>query len=198
MYSLNIVKKGDMDENKIANLLQLNIDITNCLTNCSNRGTCDINLNNSRYYICKCDQNYGGNRCEKDLRLCSNFQCFNDGICINKINATKYDFECNCSYPYSGKRCEIKQNLCLNKQCSKQGICKMNKTAANCICFKGYSGLDCEIVSKEMKEHKRNINIIVYVVIIVFVVFVVFIVGLDILGCHIKRQQANKQNKQNK
>ncbi len=65
----------------------------------------------------------------------------------------------------------------------------MNKTAANCICFKGYSGLDCEIVSEQMKVLKRNVNIIVYVVIIVFVVFVVFIVGLDILGCHIKRKK---------
>ena len=153
---------------------------------------------NLRYYICKCNQNYGGNKCEKDLRLCSSFQCLNDGICVNKINETIYDFECNCSFPYSGRRCEIKQNLCLNKQCSKQGICKMNKTEANCFCFKGYSGLNCEIVSVEMQANKRNIQIIVAISITLFVCFVILIICLDILGCHIKNKKVKEAFKPKK
>ena len=79
----------------------------------------------------------------------------------------------------------------------------MNKTAANCFCFKGYSGLNCEIVSEEMKQHKMNVQIIVSVAVIALVSFVLFIICLDILGCYIKKQNEKeailrKQNKNKK
>ena len=51
----------------------------------------------------------------------------------------------------------------------------MNKTEANCFCFKGYSGLNCEIVSVEMQANKRNIQIIVAISITLFVCFVILI-----------------------
>ena len=41
----------------------------------------------------------------------------------------------------------------------------MNKTEANRFCFKGYSGLNCEIISVEMQANKRNIQIIVAITI---------------------------------
>jgi len=185
--------------NAICALLEIDIDVSNCLTNCSSQGTCDVSSNNPKYYICNCDPNYGGPTCEQDLRPCSKLQCVNDGICINKINGSTYDFECNCTFPYSGQRCELKQNLCLNKTCSKQGICVMNKTAANCFCFKGYSGLNCEIVSQLMKTHKSNVQVIAILAILALVGFVLFILALDALGIHINKQKAKKLlQKQNK
>ena len=74
----------------------------------------------------------------------------------------------------------------------------MNKTEANCFCFKGYSGLNCEIVSVEMQANKRNIQIIVAISITLFVCFVILIICLDILGYHIKNKEAFKPKKTTK
>ena len=70
----------------------------------------------------------------------------------------------------------------------------MNKTAAaNCVCFKGFSGLNCEIMSEQIQTHKRNVQAIVSIAIIALACFFLSIIGLDILGWHIKRQKAKKQ-----
>jgi hypothetical protein len=121
------------------NLLQTDIDISNCLLNCSNNGIC--NLTSDEKFVCVCSEHFSGPKCDKNMRLCSRIQCLDpNSQCIDIINGTEYGFVCNCSFPNFGLRCENKIDLCKEKTCSNQGLCQVNLTMPVCKCFKGYSG----------------------------------------------------------
>ena len=125
------------------NLLKTDLDIMDCIKNCSNKGICEINLNGEFY--CECFEHFIGSDCKIDARLCSSLQCLNNGTCNDLIVNKTYDFNCSCLYPFYGQRCEKIYNLCQNKTCSNHGICVINKThMSTCVCFKGYTGDNCE------------------------------------------------------
>jgi hypothetical protein len=147
------------------NLMSSDKDMTACLTNCSNNGVCGLDTNHN--FVCNCFQFYGGSMCERDLRQCSSSPCMRNGTCTNILNSTLdanqtksiYSFECKCQFPYYGKYCQLITNLCWNITCSKHGQCFMNGSSTYCSCFTSYSGLECEIISQDLKT-KQNIAIV--------------------------------------
>lgn len=165
----------------ITSLLTSKYDISACLTNCSGNGECAFS---GTKFICNCFYNYfTGTKCERDKRLCSSFQCFNNGTCNDKINETinKYDFECDCQYPYYGKRCTSRLNLCLNSTCiSNQGMCFINGSQIMCKCYTGYSGNNCEIISTGVKVIKAVSTGSAVVAILILVSFFIFIISMDV------------------
>ena len=124
----------------IMTLLQMNIDLSSCLQNCSGNGVCK--LTSDKKFVCDCIEHFSGEKCEKDMRLCSRIQCLDvNSQCIDIINGTNYGFKCNCSYPHFGLRCENRINLCKGKACSNQGLCEVvNVTVPVCRCFRGFTG----------------------------------------------------------
>lgn len=163
----------------IANLLTSPYDISDCLTSCSGNGECSFT---GSKFVCICYFDYfAGTKCEIDKRLCSSFQCFNNGTCIDKINEAKYDFECQCPFPYYGKRCESRLNLCLNSTCvDKQGKCFINGTQTMCKCYTGFSGDNCEIISAGVQIAKAVSTGSAIAAIAILVSFFVFIILMDI------------------
>lgn len=154
-------------------------DIINCLSNCSNNGQCVKDSKSN--YVCKCYDHFIGDNCKIDLRLCSKWQCMNNGNCIDKINGLTYSFECDCPSPYYGQRCEHFYNLCKNQTCSNQGLCQMNSTnQVKCVCFLEYSGDKCEIMSSKMKIIKTIGTFAIWCTILFILCFIGFIVFIDL------------------
>ena len=149
------------DSNLPTQLLKSTLDISNCVSNCSNYGVCKLSQTNQ--FICTCDLDHSGSKCDKDLRPCSSLPCLNYLQCDNVLNGTIYnqvdqqfenyysDFVCTCKDQYYGKRCELKINPCENETCSGNGICKSidngsNQTSIKCECFgqNSFEGEKCE------------------------------------------------------
>ena len=80
----------------IIKLLAMDLDLSGCLANCSNKGSCsysDISL-----LSCECEQFFTGSDCGTDIRACSKTPCKNNGTC-NEIfrDDQPNTFTCNCS-----------------------------------------------------------------------------------------------------
>ena len=140
----------------IINYMKDSNDLNDCLSNCSNNGLCVLTKNK---FTCVCDQNYGGNKCQIDLRPCYSNPCLNNATCYDHNNHSEniYSFTCVCDQFHYGTNCEMSINVCENETCSSKGICFGLNYEPKCKCFKFYSGEKCEIESSEMK----NIKVIV-------------------------------------
>ena len=77
------------DSNLPTQLLTSTLDISNCVSNCSNYGVCKLSLTNQ--FICTCDLDHSGSKCDKDLRPCSSLPCLNYLQCDNVLNGTIYN-----------------------------------------------------------------------------------------------------------
>ena len=142
------------DSESMVSILGTGADLTNCLGNCSNKGYCARMTNGN--YVCVCNTDYTGTRCQLNKRLCSSNPCLNNGTCNETLQTDgTYSFKCNCSQKYSGLYCELfsLSELCANLTCSNHGYCFVNSTNLNvsCACYKYYSGKNCEIVSDSIK-----------------------------------------------
>ncbi|CAF1051393.1 unnamed protein product, partial [Brachionus calyciflorus] len=146
--------------------LSSKIDMTNCLSNCSNQGKCNIT---NGFAFCNCRKYFIGDKCEKDLRKCSSNPCFNGGSCVEMFELNKY--ECLCDEMFYGKNCEFKIDVCENETCSKHGYCKDFQSKPKCICDYLFSGDKCEIESGEIKAIKKTVTSASAVAIVCLVLF---------------------------
>ena len=169
-------------------------DISDCVSNCSNSGTCK--LLNGMKFICECNPNFTGSKCNIDLRPCSQNPCLNYLKCENILNYTDSqlnqniysDFKCICkSDLYSGKRCENKVNLCLNETCSNNGICQIiNENSFNetteCKCFgtNQYEGSKCETKSSKLVVRETTVKTTYLIAIIILVSTYLLIILSDL------------------
>ena len=148
---------GSNSEQMLKFISSVDYDITACLTNCSNHGTCQKNRHQK--FECFCDPDFYGKSCEKNKKLCLKTKmCINNSTCVDvvkfdeKNNKTINDFKCLCGKNYFGLYCENEVNLCENKTCSAKGLCKINENGQPiCQCFLHYNGEDCEIKNNQLK-----------------------------------------------
>ena len=127
LFQLNLVQLVD--------LFTQNVDINNCLLDCSSNGLCKY-LANTNSFGCECNNYFTGPSCQTDLRPCSSNPCMNNGTCIQNItdlsNPTYY---CECDKFYEGSLCQNKIDLCKNQTCSKKGNCIEVNNEPICRCF---------------------------------------------------------------
>lgn len=119
--------------------------IKNCQSHpCMNGGTCiDRDIDGSSIlFICYCQPNYTGIRCENERNFCENNPCLNGGTCYS--NSLLADFNCDCISGYKGKRCEENIDECESNPC-QNGRCEDGIKNYTCHCYFGYKGTNCEI-----------------------------------------------------
>ena len=130
-------------------------DLTGCLTNCSSRGLCKLDLV-TQMYACACITYFSGSACKIDSRPCSQYPCLNNGTCTDSVTTSNGStFTCECEANYYGTYCEHEIDVCHNKTCSGNGYCIKEQDVATCKCFTSYSGLNCEIESSVVKLVKN-------------------------------------------
>ena len=80
----------------ISMLKMPNQDLSGCLSNCTNRGSCSVDEKGD--FICSCQEFFDGADCSVDTRACSSNPCKNNGTCleIERVNSTN-SFNCSCS-----------------------------------------------------------------------------------------------------
>lgn len=64
-----------------------------------NYGTC---INEGTSYRCECHQGYEGATCDRMIDPCSNFVCYNGGICRFESDNRPY---CQCAQGFRGANC---------------------------------------------------------------------------------------------
>ena len=179
-------------------LLTSNLDINDCVSNCSNYGVCKLSPTNQ--FICVCDLNHSGSKCHLELRPCFYSPCLNYIKCDNILNDTHFndrfqayqnyysDFVCTCKDQYYGKRCELKINPCENETCSGNGICKSLDNGSNqtstikCECFgqNSFEGEKCETKSTRKILEEASVKTSYLIAIIVLVSLYATAVLIDI------------------
>lgn len=129
----------------MSEILSLNLDANACLEDCSNNGECKLNEENK--FLCECNKDFIGSKCEVNSRPCSSKPCFNNGTCVEDLSNNT--FYCTCDQFYFGSRCENKINICQNETCSNRGICIDFNNKPLCECFFLIKGEKCEIETSE-------------------------------------------------
>ena len=178
------------------------LDISNCMTNCTNVGSCK--LTPDMKFLCLCDPDFSGPACQTDQRPCSNEPCLHFKQCKDIYNGTSINpangaimnvysgFECICQDYYYGQRCEKKVNLCENETCSGNGICQVNheNNTISCKCFgiNSFSGDHCEIKSASKVAHEATVKLASIVAIISVILFYAFVIFLDYHKYYIMKQ----------
>ena len=162
-------------------LLSYPSDLTQCLVNCSNQGSCKFNTT-TYTYACMCSSYFTGTLCQIDTRPCSNNPCLNNGICQSANETTSLGSRCECSRNYYGTYCENQVNLCQIRTCSYNGYCATNGTVVHCKCFVDYMGENCELET----SFKRVIRYVQWSSLVILVcsvsTLVALIVGNDVLN----------------
>jgi hypothetical protein len=84
--------------------------------------------------------------CESQIDFCNPNPCKNGASC-NKIGYLDYSCSCSttCGSSYAGKNCEI-SNFCSSAPCLNGGQCINTNSTFICMCPRGFSGINCEIV----------------------------------------------------
>ncbi|CAF1041211.1 unnamed protein product, partial [Brachionus calyciflorus] len=178
-------------------LIKENIDLNNCLVNCSNKGECKLKSEDK--VECSCFENFTGEKCQYNKRVCSREKCLNGGTCIESSNKTSpYEFDCICSQNYYGKNCELMFDFCENKTCSSNGYCYFNETekSSKCKCFNLFSGVNCEYESQEIKTIKTTIRISTFIAIGIIICVVAIFVLIDLTNffCPLKTRKLKWKN----
>ena len=175
------------------------LDINNCISNCSNQGLCKLtnNQKNRNEFECLCNVNFTGSKCELDKRPCSQTPCLNSIKCEDILilqNSSNifinYDFKCHCkSELFYGKRCESKKNLCQNETCSGNGICQiirigndgLNETI-KCECFgqNDFEGEKCQTKTSKTKQRENTIKITAWIAISIIIMFYSLFILMDL------------------
>ncbi|CAF1035290.1 unnamed protein product [Brachionus calyciflorus] len=182
-YFLDEVKKNESDLldisnlNKVFDLLKMDLDLNDCLTNCSNQGVCKY-FKNVNKYKCDCDVGFFGESCQKDLNPCSSSPCLNEGLCLI-MNKSSFKCECLSNY-YTGDFCEKEIDLCQNETCSSQGRCSVQNKKPKCYCFNLFSGEKCQIESNDGKVIKQIIKTATIITIIILVSFFLILILIDV------------------
>ena len=127
--------------------------------NCSGTGyvgaRCDINAEH-------CPEDEAGQRCARDINECESSPC-RHGSCIDEL----LEYHCDCSDTgYEGTHCDIDIDECASNPCN-QGNCTDGVNYFTCVCFAGYDGKRCDVISDNitvsMKE-RQSMNATPYVV----------------------------------
>jgi hypothetical protein len=184
-----------LDTQTVLELFQSEYDLNSCISNCSNRGSCRLNINEKKFE-CNCDDFYTGATCNIDIRPCSNNPCINNSTCINipRNDSYLYDFKCNCDKYYYGIYCENKINLCQNETCTSKGLCivdELNNTIS-CRCFNLYFGDKCEFQSQELILKKQVVSLTSIIAIVIIALFYSYFIFSDLIRLFSKK---NKQTK---
>jgi hypothetical protein len=191
-------------------LLNSNYDLSGCIVNCSNHGTCKFDAVNN-LFSCACDLYYSDKSCSTDLRQCSSNPCLNNSTCVDYSNTIDYNmtsivspnststFYCFCNKYYQGTFCETKIDVCKNQTCSSHGNCIDKNSMPKCECFSMYQGDYCEIQSSELKAIQTIISITSVIAILTVVSFYSCIVFMDFIQiCFMDRGSKTKLNKRQK
>ena len=172
------------------------LDIADCLLNCSNNGVCAIEL----VYVlgqgelkvgCDCNEHFDGSACEEDMRICASSPCVNNATCVDVISNTTYDFECQCAPFYVGLYCENEIDVCANETCSLNGRCSNVNKQPVCECFELYSGEHCQIESNTIKAIKTARFTTSLLAILILVSFYLLFILLDLCTWYEKRHRVN-------
>ena len=70
------------------------------------------------------------------INHCKNFQCENNGICVNFI----YEAKCYCPDGYTGNQCQYEIDYCCEVECKNGWTCVNSKTGFTCECLQGFLG----------------------------------------------------------
>ena len=127
--------------------------------NCSDTGyvgtICDINAEH-------CPNDETGQPCARDINECESSPC-RHGSCIDEL----LEYRCDCSETgYEGTDCDIDIDECSSNLC-KQGNCTDGVNYFTCVCFAGYDGERCDVISGNTvasQEDGQLMNAISYVV----------------------------------
>ena len=166
------------------------INAYNC--NCSDTGYvgthCDINAEH-------CPEDEAGQRCARDVNECESSPC-RHGACIDEL----LEYHCDCSDTgYEGTHCDIDIDECASNPCN-QGNCTDGVNYFTCVCFAGYDGKRCDVISDNitvsMKE-RQSMNATPYVVAsVLLAVCLVTVVVLFILRHRHKKSSRSSQGHQ--
>lgn len=175
------------DKEKMNLMSFVNYDITGCLINCSNHGSCKL-LNGE--YKCTCGTDFYGSYCDKTKKVCQlETKCLNSGTCvdlvqyINNSKNIEYNYKCLCGENFYGQNCENEIDLCENKTCSSNGFCNVNKNkTAECECYKYFSGENCEIKSNDLIIIQNIIKISLIISVIIISNVYLLMIGNDLMN----------------
>ncbi|CAF1100115.1 unnamed protein product, partial [Brachionus calyciflorus] len=177
---------GSLKEELVIELIQTELDLTDCISNCSNRGSCILKSN--KRFTCSCFSNFQGDSCQYDSRQCTSNPCLNNGSCIDfdskQINSSlgENTYLCECDQFYLGKNCEIEKDICENETCSGNGYCYNFENRPKCKCFSMYLGEKCDVESNDIKVVKSVIKTSSIIAILVIIAFVIMFPVFDILS----------------
>ena len=114
-----------------------------CSTNpCMNGGECLVDLSNSNQFICTCNNEFDGDRCQNRISPCLTSPCFNKATCVE---STDGGFECACLPGFTGMLCNTDINECENNPCENNGVCNDGVNSFTCSCPPEFSGPVCSI-----------------------------------------------------
>ena len=135
------------------------MDLSGCLTGCSNRGKCPLDTN-TKSILCECEMFFTGSSCQIDLRSCSANPCMHSGLCVDLLasaGAQPQSYNCSCASGFSGRNCETQNDLCQSDSCSSHGSCVSKGNVTECHCFADYSGEKCENEKNNFKKMRQSI-----------------------------------------
>uniref|UniRef100_A0A668U5R0 EGF-like domain-containing protein n=1 Tax=Oreochromis aureus TaxID=47969 RepID=A0A668U5R0_OREAU len=115
-----------------------------CLIQCMNGGSCFLNAH--KQPKCRCQPNYGGDRCEIDQ--CRDY-CKNGGTCTPSPTGSP---TCRCLTGFTGPNCNLHtcENYCRNK-----GNCTVSAgNQPTCNCPSGFLGDQCQY--RTCEAHCQN------------------------------------------
>ncbi|XP_077325020.1 protein crumbs homolog 1-like isoform X1 [Lithobates pipiens] len=118
---------------------------SNCTTNnCDNNPCLFPNTqcsDDGEAFTCKCQNGYGGLKCQEKVSPCAQNPCDNSAQCVETVDG----YTCVCQTGYTGQHCETVINKCTSNPCQNDAICvdKWNKYL--CFCVPGFQGHHCEI-----------------------------------------------------
>ena len=113
-----------------------------------NHGHCVQTQNNMTAHVCKCDDGWWGERCEREVKC----TCSPKSRCLGLVNNRSI---CLCRKESFGPRCYLILSACTSRPCLNDGECvsddferrrRRAKLEYTCMCKDGYSGDRCEIV----------------------------------------------------